>query len=255
MNQQMVKIKTEKFASMKTQFASTLDKLSGSITTLTAMDGGVTPEQVSQVLQSEVLPAIQGAAEIITQIDEALPTTDGGMERGDDGGNSPNDNSSPTGILDVGNKEDNQDDEDPLHTANSNENPKNTDSEDAALQKRLQHMEAKLTEVTQQSASLLSENTVMKKANLSKKYASQFPLHMRSAMEDEFLKENKDEELEAMEAKLATASTVINAYKSAGLLKKASFPNSSSNGLIQTAKNDKTNDSDRTKVEIPWQMR
>lgn len=256
MNQKLVKINTEKFASMKTQFASNLAKLSGGITTLTAMDGGVTPEQVSQVLQSEVLPSLDGVKEIISQIDEALPTSEDGIEGAEEeqGGNISNPDNSPTGVLNAGNSDKPELDEDgnPIRTGNTNENPKNTDAADAALQKRLQHMEAKLTEVTQQSASILSENISMKKANLSKKYASQFPTHMRSAMEDEFLKENEEEPLEAMEAKLASVSTVINAYKTAGLIKKASFPSSS--GIIQTAKNDKPKNGE-SGLEIPFYMR
>jgi hypothetical protein len=234
----MVKTNIGKFAKAKLQFASNLDGLSNGITKLTAMDGGVTPEQVSEVLSSEVLPAIEGVKNVIAQIDEALPTAEGEGEMGGLGepAGEPaglGGEEDETGVLSA---MDDGEDDDEIHTA--------SDAEDAALQKRLQHMEAKM-------ASLLRENIGMKKASLSKKYAAQFPIHMRSAMEEKFMEENEDEELDAMEAKLATASSVLDAYKTAGLIKKSNIPVGS--GTYHTAKNDKTKGGQGK--AIPWYMR
>lgn len=245
------------FAKVRTKYASNIVGLEKGITSLTAMDGGVTPDQVSEVIRKEILPAVEGIKNVIVQIDEALPTTeDEGL--GNEGmlGNEGNGEGEGAG-MNVESEEDehgilsaNTDgldegtNEDDLHTAGSNENPKNTDAADAALQKRLQHVEAKL-------ASVIGENTQMKKAKLAKLYASHFPSHMRTAMEDEFIKENENEEVDAMEAKIESVSKVMQSYKTAGLIKKSNIPVGS--GLIQTAKNDKTKGG--TKVEIPWNMR
>lgn len=239
----MVKINTRKFASVRTKFASNIDGLGKGITKLTAMDGSVTPDQVSEVLTEEVLPAVEGIKNVIAQIDDALPTTEeeGGLGEGlgnggGEGGNGESEEEE-TGVLSAMDDED----EEEVHTA--------SDAEDAALQKRLQHVEASLKDTTQKLASVLSENTSMKKAKLAKLYASNFPVHMRQAMEDEFLKENEDEEIDAMEAKVASSSKVFESYKTAGLLKKASMPSES----LRTAKNDKTNGG--AEEAVPWYMR
>lgn len=239
----MVKFDTLKFASVRKNFASNIEGLSKGITKLTAMDGSVTPEQVSQVLTQEVLPAVQGIEAVITQIDEALPTPEGEGDLdnlGNDGtiGNdhgkgaiNHHDDDDTTGVLSaMGNDHD-----DEIHTAK-------TDAEAAALQKRLQHVEAKL-------ASMVQENVNLQRAQLAKLYASTFPPHIRTAMENEFLEENKDEEVEAMEAKLASASKVFESYKTAGLLKKASMP-----GIVALHTAKMTTKSG-TKDTIPWYMR
>jgi len=236
----MVKINTGKFTQVKSQFASNLDGLSSGITKLTAMDGSVTPEQVSQVLSQEVLPAIEGVKNIIAQIDEALPSAEG--EEGGMGGGlgEPSQEEPETGVLsamddnDFGDLDEGEDEDDLL-----------TGSADAALQRKLQGLTASM-------ATLMKENISMKKASLSKQYASQFPPHLRSAMEDQFLKENEDEDLEAMEAKLATANSVVTAYKTAGLIKKSNIPVGS--GTFYTAKNDKTTSRGKGAV-IPFYMR
>ena len=246
MKQQMVKFDNIKFAKVRKNFASNIEGLSKGITKLTAMDGAVTPEQVSQVLNEEVLPAIQGVEAVIAQIDEALPTPEdegrgplgdlgnGEGEIGNDHGEGMmNHDDDETGVLSANT---NDDDDDEMHTAR-------TDAEAAALQKRLQHVEAKL-------ASMVQENVNLQRAKLAKLYASTFPPQIRTAMEHEFLEENKDEEVEAMEAKLASASKVFESYKTAGLLKKASMP---SIVTLHTAK--MTTKSGAEGNQIPWYMR
>ena len=238
MQQQMVKINTGKFTNVKGQFASNLDKLSSGITQLTAMDGGVTPEQVSEVLSAEVLPAIEGVKNIIAQIDEALPTADGGELGGEGlGGEGLGGEEPETGVLSAMDDEDTGEGDDEIQTG--------SDASDAALQKKLQHMEASMN-------TLLKENVGMKKASLAKLYASNFPPHMRTAMEAEFLKENEDEELDAMEAKLNTASKLVNSYKTAGLLKKSNIPVGS--GTYHSAK-DTTKSGSKGQSTVPWNMR
>ena len=246
MKQQMVKINTGKFTKVKSQFASNLDGLSSGITKLTAMEGGVTPEQVSQVLSEEVLPAIEGVKNVIAQIDEALPSADQGMGGGGEEGGLGGLGEAPeeeeeTGVLSAMNTDglDEGEDEDDLMTAS--DAPKNSDAADAALQKRLQHVEAKL-------ASVLSENFKMKKASLAKKFASVFPPHMRTAMEEEFMEE--DDNLEALEAKLNTASRVVDSYRTANLIKKSNIPVTTQS--YRTAKNDQKGG---RKGAIPWNMR
>lgn len=251
MKQQMVKFDTLKFASVRKNFASNIEGLGKGITKLTAMDGSVTPEQVSQVLNEEVLPAIQGVEAVIAQIDEALPTPEGegrgplgDLGKGDgeigndhgEGMMNHHEEEDEKGVLSANMNHDDDDDDD-MHTAR-------TDAEAAALQKRLQHVEAKL-------ASMVQENVNLQRAKLAKLYASTFPPQIRTAMEHEFLEENKDEEVEAMEAKLASASKVFESYKTAGLLKKASMP---SIVTLHTAKMTTKSGTKDTEI-IPWYMR
>ena len=249
MQKQIIKFDTLKFASVSKNFVSNINGLNTGMTKLTAMDGSVTPEQVSQVLTEEILPAIQGAVESITQINEALPTSEGEGESsldnlgndgeiGNDHGEGMSNQEKEIGVLSAMGDPDK---DDKVHTA--------TDAEDAALQKRLQHMDAKYASIEKQVASVVGENITMKKAKLAKLYASTFPPYIRTAIETEFLKENEDEEIEAMEAKLASASKVLESYKTAGLLKKASMPN------IVTLHTAKMTTKSGDKEVIPWQMR
>lgn len=210
-----------KLASAKAQFGSSLDKLGNGITKLTAMDGGqgVTPEQVSQILSTEVLPALEGVKNVIEQIDGALPQTEGegdlGMGGDADLGESPDMGGDPG----MGGEEEEE------------------------------LLGAKMDEANQRIASLEKENRTMKMSNYAKQYASAFPPHMRQAMEDSFCKEHgDDEDTSKMEAKVASVQNVINAYKTAGLINKT---RTMSSGITQTAKQSE-NGKGKT---VPWNMR
>jgi hypothetical protein len=204
-------------AKARSLFASSLDKLGTGVTKLTAMEGGqgVTPEQVSQILSEEVLPALEGVKNTIEQIDGALPqadalgTSDPALGEGD-----------PDMGADPG---------------------MGGDEEEELLG-------AKATELQTRIASLEKENLGMKMKNYAKQYASAFPPHMRQAMEDSFCKDHEEDMgTDKMEAKVASVQSILNAYKTAGLINKTRLPG----GITQTAKQSEA----KGKSTVPWNMR
>ncbi len=196
----------------------------------TAM-GEASPEEVAEVLNDQIIPALEQIHEVAQEVTDALPVEHGngnGMEGlgGEDHGNgNGNDDGSFQG----------EGGDDDLNKMGAN----NDDEDDTHFQK----LEATVRQ-------LATENATMKRAKMAQQWASNFPPHLRKAQEDEFMEEDEEEE-EVMEAKLQGATAVLKAYTDAGMINRrvGSFPQQ------HYAKAGKTSLRSAKKEELPWMMR
>lgn len=199
----------------KIQFASTIQAVTDATDAVhRTAQGNASPEQVAQVLNDKIIPALEGVTNTIKAVEEALPVED---ELGDEDEMEPEE----MGL------------EEEPRIANLEENP------------AFKELKAKFEQIR-------SENLAMKKANLAKRYAAAFPPQMRDAMEKEFMKDHeKDEDLDKMEAKVASVEKTVNAYKTAGLINKTRIPltHMAKDNLMRTAKQGEP------LTAIPWYMR
>jgi len=196
----------------------------------TAM-GEASPEEVAEVLNDQIIPALEQIHEVAQEVTEALPVEHGNGGNGLEGLGG-NDHGEDGGDDDSFQGEANEDD---LNKMGAMHN-----GEDDEMDTHFEKLEATVKQ-------LASENRLMKKAKMAQLWASNFPRHLRQAQEDEFMKE-EDEEEEVMEAKLKGASAVLKAYTDAGMInsRTGSFPMHTAKQGLRTAK--------RTEP-LPWAMR
>jgi len=188
----------------------------------TAM-GEASPEEVAEVLNEQIIPALEQIHEVAQEVTEALP-----VEQGNGNG----------GLEGLGND---HDDDDSFQGGDPDEDKNFMGKDDDEMDPHFEKLEATVKQ-------LASENATMKKAKMAQQWASNFPPHLRQAQEDEFMKD-EDEEEEIMEAKLKGATAVLKAYTDSGLINKrvGTF------GMQHTAK--ATGKLRSAKQELPWMMR
>ena len=220
------KVKIAKLITASKGYGTVLDSANAglaSVRKLTAQ-GEASPEEVVEAFVEQVLPAMEQTKEMVEQIVEAIPADAGeGMDftsgEGGDDDDDDDDDSVLSGVAD-----------------------------DPEKEKRMKDLEEK-------TASLLKENIQMKKASLAKRHANTYPVNMRKAAEDDFLKENEEEDdLDKLEASITYAEKVVQGYHDANLINKSRVPQSGysqhtakKTGKLQTAKNGGQ--------ELPWQLR
>ena len=224
----------------KTKFGKSLESINTSITKLTAQEGGASPDEVSEVLTDQVMPALQQVTEVLAEVSEALPTSDGDGEGLAGLGGLGNDGNNDNG----GRDDEDDDDRNPL--IGSNRSAQDDDDDDK---------DDKILKLEEQMGSMLKENLTMKKANLTERWGSTFPPTMRKAQEEAFEKDSEDEDdIDKLEAKVATAEATVKAYQTAGLIKKQTpgyymQHTAKDSSRLRTAKNGSG------ESPIPWSMR
>ena len=212
-------------ATAKTKMANATKLSTAGLEKIKTAMGEASPEEVAEVLNEQIIPALEQIHEVATEVTEALPV------EGDNGGDG--------GLAGLGNDHDDDNSfqgeggDDDLNKMGSD-----NDNED---DQHFQKLEATVKQ-------LATENRAMKKAKMAQQWASNFPPHLRRAQEDEFMKD-EDEEEEIMEAKLKGASAVLKAYTDSGLINRrvGTF------GMQHTAK--ATLRSAKKQEVVPWNMR
>lgn len=232
MKQQSVqRINVAKIRAAKARLASVTKNTSAALKQLTAQ--GITsasPEDVAAALTETVVPAIEEIQGTIEEVVEALPVEEAPLGEGEGLGEGiGNGEGGGLGGEGLGEGE-----EKPLDASFENHN----------TQPGYQGAKAGDSVLKQQVATLMKENIAMKKAGLKEQYASAFPPNLKQTAMDEFEEEFKDsEDLDKMEAKVATAKAVVKSYRDANMINKsrtqtATYHTAKMEGTMKTAKND-----------------
>ncbi len=171
-----------KIQTARDNLGKVMKSTSDTLTKLTAQNiATAQPEDVVKALTEVAVPAIQETMQVVNDIVDALPAEED---------------------TSIGENE---------SEITTDENPI-TGDEDA---------DSRMKELEEKTASLLKENINMKKASLAKRLANTYPPNMRKAAEDDFMKENEEEDdLDVLEAKVASAEKVVKGYLDANMINK-----------------------------------